>query len=406
MSELKTIADLQPHPRNPREITPAALAGLGASIEQYGDLSGIVWNQRSGTLVCGHQRIKALGKKMNMVANAADDGWVLRSVPNGERFPIRVVDWPEEKHLAAMVVANSPHIAGQWLPELGGVLDDLAGPLEDTFFDLKLDELRADVPDGEPEAGLTEPDAVPELPEGEPTCKPGDLYQLGDHRLLCGDFTKAEDVARLMKGELAAAVVTDPPYGIGYSPGGGGGGGGIRKSDGSRYQKSFTGKCVVTGDNKPFDPRPLLSLGLPAILWGGNHYASRLPDGDAWLVWDKRRGTTVNDFADAELAWTNLAGTVRVFAHMWNGMLKDSERGDARLHPTQKPVALMLWCLGMTQGTILDPYTGSGTTIIAAEQLGRRCYAMEIEPRYVDVAVRRWEQFTGLLATLEKGMKT
>ena len=158
MPDLTSLSDLQPHPRNPREITPEALAGLGASLEQSGDLSGIVWNSRSGTLVCGHQRIKALGEgaKLDALAVAWPNGHdsdvtlhdcgVMVVSSTGERFPVRVVDWDEQKHLAAMVVANSPHIAGGWLPELGGVLDELAGPLEDAFFALKLDELRADVP--------------------------------------------------------------------------------------------------------------------------------------------------------------------------------------------------------------------------------------------------------------------
>ena len=144
MSELRSLSDLQPHPRNPREITPAALAGLGHSIEEYGDLSGLTWNQRNGKLVCGHQRLKALG------AGATFGGGAVFA-PNGERFAVRVVDWDEPKHLAAMVVANSPHIAGQWLPELSGILDELAAPLEDTFFDLRLDELRADVPPAIPD---------------------------------------------------------------------------------------------------------------------------------------------------------------------------------------------------------------------------------------------------------------
>lgn len=162
MSELKSLADLQPHPRNPRAITEAALAGLGHSIEEFGDLGGIVWNSRNGKLVCGHQRIKALGDADDMpelvIDHASETFPHLKNVAyvrtdGGERFLIRVVDWDEGKHLAAMIVANSPHIAGDWLPELGGVLDELAGPLEDTFFDLKLEELRADVPEGEPEPG-------------------------------------------------------------------------------------------------------------------------------------------------------------------------------------------------------------------------------------------------------------
>jgi site-specific DNA-methyltransferase (adenine-specific)/modification methylase len=160
-----------------------------------------------------------------------------------------------------------------------------------------------------------------------------------NHRLLCGDSTKAADVERVMGGESVSGIVADPPYGIAYSPGGGGGG--IRRKDGSRYEKRFTGKDLVVGDDKPFDPAFILALDAPTVLWGGNHFASRLPDSPSWLVWDKRRGTTVNDFADCEMAWTNLGGPARVFSHLWNGMLRDSEHGEARVHPTQKAVKVI-----------------------------------------------------------------
>lgn len=157
------------------------------------------------------------------------------------------------------------------------------------------------------------------------------------------------------------AVVTDPPYGISYNPDGGGGG--IKDRNGNRYKKSFTKKDVVKGDNKPFQPEFILELGVPSILWGGNHYASRLPDSSCWLVWDKKCGVGSNDFADCEIAWTNLKKPARCLPHMWNGMLKDSERGAERFHPTQKPLAVMRWCLGFLPDaqTILDPFMGSGT---------------------------------------------
>jgi len=190
------------------------------------------------------------------------------------------------------------------------------------------------------------------------------------------------------------AVVTDPPYGIHYSPGGGGGG--IRRKDGSRYAKSFTGDDVVFGDNQAFNPSWILALNLPTVLWGGNHYASRLPDSSAWLVWDKRDGTSRNDFADCELAWTNTGKVARVLRHMWNGMLRDSERGTPRLHPTQKPLVVMRWSiieLGVPPGAvILDPFAGSGTTGRAAKDLGRKAVLIEIEERYCEIAARRMAQ--------------
>lgn len=199
--------------------------------------------------------------------------------------------------------------------------------------------------------------------------------------------------------DAVQAVVSDPPYGIRYSPGGGGGG--IRRKDGSRYEKRFTGADVVHGDDRDFDPTPILQLDIPTILWGGNHYCSRLPDASRWLIWDKRRGTTTNDFADCEMAWTNCGGVARLRSHLWNGMLKDSERGIPRVHPTQKPIEIMQWCLEFVpdNAVILDPYMGSGTTGVACIRQGRKFMGIEIEKRFFDVACQRindeWQQRHG-----------
>ena len=187
------------------------------------------------------------------------------------------------------------------------------------------------------------------------------------------------------------AVITDPPYGIRYSPGGGGGG--IRRRDGTRYKKRFTGKDLVIGDKTPFDPSPILALDLPTCLWGGNHYAERLPSSPCWLVWDKRRGTTRNDFADCELAWTNRSAVARVLPLLWNGMLKDSERGEIRIHPTQKPIAVMVWCMAELAvpigATVADCFMGSGTTGIACIRTGRKFIGIEISPEYFEIAKNR-----------------
>ena len=211
--------------------------------------------------------------------------------------------------------------------------------------------------------------------------------RIGDCRLILGDCL---EVMPLL-GKVDA-VVTDPPYGIGYSPGGGGGG--ITDANGKRYEKRFTGKDIVIGDNEPFDPAHILELQVPTIMWGGNHYASRLPDMSSWLVWDKRRGTAVNDFADCEIAWSNLKTPARCIPHMWNGMIRDSERGIPRVHATQKPIAIMEWCLGFLPDakTILDPYMGSGTTLVACQRMGRHGTGIEIDPDYFEIACKRVDE--------------
>ena len=178
------------------------------------------------------------------------------------------------------------------------------------------------------------------------------------------------------------AVVTDPPYGIGYVHGVGGG----------RLARSTSfANIAIVGDDTLFDPTQWLGY-RQVILWGANHFASCLPDASRWLTWDKREGICSNDQADCEHAWTNLGGPARMMRHLWNGMLKASERGDIRVHPTQKPVVLMAWCVDMTSGTVLDPFMGSGTTGVACARLGRRFIGIEIEPRYFDIACRRIEE--------------
>jgi site-specific DNA-methyltransferase (adenine-specific)/modification methylase len=146
----------------------------------------------------------------------------------------------------------------------------------------------------------------------------------------------------------------------------------------------------VAGDNKPFDPEPWLSLGVPTAFWGGNYFADKLPISSGWLVWDKERPDGL-DQATCELAWTNYVKGVRRFTHLWNGMMRASEHGE-NYHPTQKPVALQAWVLSLPwtpQGTILDPYMGSGTTGIACIRTGRKFIGIEIDPGYFQIACDR-----------------
>lgn len=186
------------------------------------------------------------------------------------------------------------------------------------------------------------------------------------------------------------ALVTDPPYGIK-----------VQTNYGSRGRGAATrshdyGPSMI-GDDGPFDPAHL--LGYPrVVLFGANHYADKLPASPCWLVWDKLDGLTsrrevgFNDQADTELVWTNKRAPARLFSHRWMGMLKASERGVRRVHPTQKPVDLMRWVLLATTvdgDLIADPYAGSGSTLVAARALGRRVIGVEIDERYCEVIATR-----------------
>jgi DNA modification methylase len=227
-------------------------------------------------------------------------------------------------------------------------------------------------------------DEVPE-PPAEPITKAGDLWILGEHRVLCGDSTKAEDVGRLMAGAKADSIVTDPPYGIGSLMHGGTW---ATKQD---EQFSMMREWDATTSQKFFDMIEQASV--PSVVWGGNYFST--PPSRCWLAWDKPEFPTMSS---VELAWTNMDKNAKRIecprAHQVDG---------AKEHATQKPVRVMAWSLEFVpDGLVYDPFLGSGTTLIAAEQLGRKCYGMEISPAYCDVIVRRWENLTGKKAVLEK----
>lgn len=175
-------------------------------------------------------------------------------------------------------------------------------------------------------------------------------------------------------------LLTDPPYGIDL--------------DTSARWDWLPDQAPVANDDKPFDPRHLLDPGVPAILWGGNHYASRLPDSKGWIAWDKatRNGLDLKQ-AEIEFAWTNCMTRPRCFRHMWSGAFRESERG-SRLRPTQKPVALMRWCLSFFPDakTVIDPYMGSGPVARACKDAGLRYVGIEIVEKYCEIAVKRLAQ--------------
>jgi len=142
------------------------------------------------------------------------------------------------------------------------------------------------------------------------------------------------------------------------------------------------------------------------VFWGANHYSTVFPSSSCWIVWDKQDGKRVT-FADCELAYTNIKKPARLFKHIWDGFRRDSEKGDMRVHPTQKPVKLIEQIFDLFKeesgNLILDLFGGSGSTLIACEKTNRKCFMMELDPHYVDVIIARWEQFTGKKAELVNG---
>ena len=359
------LSTLRANPTNPRIIKDEKFQKLVKSIEEFPEMleaRPIVVNPEM-VVIGGNMRFKAC------------------KAAGLKEAPVYMATWGETKDREFIIKDNVSSgendfdiLANEWDAE-------------------ELNEWGLDVWTGEPEEteGLTDPDDVPEVPE-EAKTKLGDLYILGEHRLLCGDSTKAEDVEKLMNGEKADALITDPPYGVSY------------KSPSGKGLTNRGDYDIIKGDNVDFDPSCLFGHCESVVTWGANHYANLLPPSARWLVWDKREGDAINKNSDCELAWCSQGGSARLFHHKWNGMIKASERQDKRMHPTQKPIALFEWVFECIESgnLILDLFLGSGSTLIAAEKTNRKCYGMELDPKYCDVIVKRWEDFTGKKAELWK----
>jgi predicted RNA methylase len=215
--------------------------------------------------------------------------------------------------------------------------------------------------------------------------------------LKAGKVVRIGDSVTLILGDCLAhlpieadALISDPPYGIGHVHSGKGG---DRKTlNGGKPKPGISRKIV--GDCGPFDPSPWLGYPI-VILWGANHYASKLPDRPCWLGWDKHLKEHGTSFSEWECAWTNLkARRARMFRLYWHGALRAGDANAAEhLHPTQKPVELMAWCMEVaklpTDATVLDPYMGSGSTAIACIRTGRKFIGIERDPVHFATAEQR-----------------
>ncbi len=407
--ELRPLDSIKPYDKNPRH-NDAAVDAVARSIEQYGFRQPVVVD-KDGVIIVGHTRWKA-AKKMNLA-----------------QVPVHVADLPPEKARAYRIADNATAAIATWdddlLPE---ELRDLAALDIDIkalgFSPEELAEWLAPA-----ETALEGADDAVE-PAKVAVSRTGDLWILGNHRLLCGDSTKRDDVLRVMDGQKAALVATDPPYLVEYTgerPDRDGGNSGgkdwsatyheveIKDADGF-FRGVFTNVALVLGAHAP------------TYCWHAHKRQATID-----RIWDE-----VGILNHQQIIWVKpVAVFGRMFWHQrhepclmgWaKGSRPDYDRdqglehstvwevdwaGKSRIigneHPTQKPVEL--FARPMRRHTkagdvCFEPFSGSGSQIIAAEQLGRRCYAIEIEPVFVDAAIRRWQKATGKEATLDATGRT
>lgn len=359
----KKITDIHPYEKNPRR-NDDAVKYVAESIKQFGFKVPIVID-KGNVIVAGHTRYKA-AKKLGL-----------------NEIPCIVADDLTDEQVKAFRLAdNKVAEAAEW------DFDLLSDELDDLFnFDMAVFGFEDVVEDEQTE--VEEDDFDAELPE-KPRAKLGDIWRLGRHRLMCGSATSFEDVDKLLNGASINLIYTDPPYGMSA----------VSKSGvlSERYKTDI----MNDGDNSvAMDSFNLCLTKFPdvkQVWWGANYYTECLPSSECWIVWDKNNGSS--DQTDCELAWANFRSVVRQFTMA-------SEKKN-RVHPTQKPCKLFQEIVNKFDKksefvSVLDLFGGSGSTMIACEQMGKTSYTMELDPRFVDVIISRWEQFTGQKAVLMNG---
>ena len=360
---LTKLKDIRPYERNPRR-NDNAVDAVAESIKQCSYIAPIIVDE-DGVILAGHTRYKALKK----LGYKECEVIVKAGLTDEQKRKYRILD-------------NKTNELAEWdIDFLNMELDGLDFDGFDFGFDMEEEEAEREIVE----------DEAPEVDEeSEPIAKLGDIWQLGRHRLMCGSSTDKEAVEMLTKNNPIYLIYTDPPYGMNA----------VSKS--GVLSKNYKTDIMGDDDNGVAISAFLLAADMypntNQIWWGANYYTECLPSSECWIVWDKNNGAS--DQTDCELAWANFRSVVRQFTMA-------SEKKN-RVHPTQKPVKLFAEIIKKFDKnnnfkTVLDLFGGSGSTLIACEQLDRTCYMMELDPKYVDVIIKRWENFTGEKAVLLNG---
>lgn len=386
--EYVSPAKLKPAEYNPRKIEPGALKALARGIEQFGLVDPLIVRRSDNLVIGGHQRLK-VAQKQGM-----------------KEVPVVYLDVDDQQAAALNVLLNNPKAQGDWdMPKLADILSDLdANGFDATLTGFDDKEIERFLTYYKGMDGKTDPDDVPEAP-AIPTSKRGDLYRLGNHRLLCGDATDLDDVKRLLGDDLPLLMVTDPPYGVEYEAEwrwasginketGGGRRQGVKADDRADWSPAWAlypgdviycwsaavALQIVSGQsllNSGFDIRASIVWRKPHFPISRGHYTFQHEP--CWYA--VRKGKTAHWQGD------HTQSTV------WEVSLDRNVEGG---HSTQKPVEVMERPIRNHDSKyVYDPFVGTGTTIIAAERQLRSCLAIDIDPQWVDVSVKRWENYTG-----------
>ena len=378
--ETVAVEGLSFDPSNARKHSDNNLSAIAESLKQFGQRKPIVVTA-DNVVVAGNGTLEA----------ARFLGWPKIDVV---RAP---ADWSDDQVKAFALADNRTAELAEWNPE---VLSDQLLELDEAGFDVEALGFES-VAVSEKEQ-LDNDDVVPERPV-EPVTKLGDVWLLGNHRLMCGDSFDKATIERLMRDKKADMVFTDPPYGMAldtdYTKMGSGG----RKHE------------LVINDDKQFDASLLLevfSYCKEIFLWGADYYVETLgrkyPNLGSWIIWDKysddRVGLLDGRFGSSfETCWSK-SPHKRDIARVLVTTNYTARGDETRVHPTQKPVALAEWFIerwGKNAKIVVDLFAGSGFTLIACERMQKSCYAMEFDPKYCDVIIQRWENLTGEKAVLE-----
>jgi DNA modification methylase len=391
--EIADINSIQPYINNPRKLKDSAIEKVAMSIKEYGFRQPIVVDTNR-IIVVGHTRYRA-SKKLGL-----------------KEVPITIAENLTQEQINAYRIAdNRTNEEAEWDLEL---LKTEIKELELADFNLDLTGFDEDQLNNmlfEEKQGLTDEDEVPEAPE-EPITKLGDIWKLGKHKLICGDSTILNNYEKLFNENKADLLMTDPPYNV-------------------DYEGKTKDKLTIQNDSKNDDDflqfltdafnncAIHLKLGCSFYIfhsdWYGLEFRQSIKNSDLELkqnlIWAKNSMV----MGRQDYQWQHepcLYGWKRGASHSWYSdrkqttIIKYDRPSKSKLHPTMKPVGLVEYLIknsSKQEDIILDPFLGSGTTLMACEKQGRICYGVELDPKYCDVIVKRWEEFTGKKAELENG---